>query len=379
MGRANCQERVTTRFALPVQSVTLPARSATRGLKSWGQLDAPFSDSSHACQSHRFMGNGTVWVCLRSGTEPTWDRQAGTDSGEPAGRDRDDRRLRHRLPRAEPDAGPEGPDGQGLLQDGPGRDAVGHQRQQRLDRLRHLARGARHHGELVLRRGRGRRNTWRVPNICAPRRSSSAPPKRGVKSALADGQEEDGGPAVTRHGASRSRPRRRRPTWLQPLRHGAADLQPRDQLLALGGAVDLLKNRPDLRVLYVHTTDYPMHTWPPTPPSRRSTSPRLDALLGQAVAAAPDAAFLITADHGLNAKTRCWDLAKACKNRGLELRFALSAERDKYVKHHRTLRRHRLGLAQVAADADQADGDPPRARGRRGGDDPGGGRPDVST
>jgi phosphonoacetate hydrolase len=59
-------------------------------------------------------------------------------------------------------------------------------------------------------------------------------------------------------------------------------------------------------------------------------------LLGKAVAAAPDAAFLITADHGMNTKSRCWDLARACKNRGLELRFALSAERDKYVKHHRT-------------------------------------------
>ena len=55
------------------------------------------------------------------------------------------------------------------------------------------------------------------------------------------------------------------------------------------------------------------------------------------MAAAPDAAFLITADHGLNAKTRCWDLAKACKKRGLELRFAFSAERDQYVKHHRNL------------------------------------------
>jgi phosphonoacetate hydrolase len=45
---------------------------------------------------------------------------------------------------------------------------------------------------------------------------------------------------------------------------------------------------------------------------------------------------LITADHGMSAKTRCWDLEKACKNRGLEIRFALSAERDRYVKHHRT-------------------------------------------
>ena len=101
-------------------------------------------------------------------------------------------------------------------------------------------------------------------------------------------------------------------------------------------AVDLLTNRPDLGLIYVHTTDYPMHTWPASAPESKEHLARLDTLLGQALAAAPDAAFLITADHGMNAKTRCWDLAKACKNRGLELRFALSAERDKYVRHHRT-------------------------------------------
>jgi phosphonoacetate hydrolase len=104
----------------------------------------------------------------------------------------------------------------------------------------------------------------------------------------------------------------------------------------LAVAVDLIKNRPDLCCIYVHTTDYPMHTWPASAPESKDHLARLDALLGQAVAAAPDAAFLITADHGLNAKSRCWDLAKACKNRGLELKFALSAERDRYVKHHRT-------------------------------------------
>ena len=80
----------------------------------------------------------------------------------------------------------------------------------------------------------------------------------------------------------------------------------------------------------------PACTWPPSAPESREHLAKLDALIGRAADAAPDAAFLITADHGLNAKTRCWDLAKACKNRGLELRYALSAERDRYVKHHRT-------------------------------------------
>jgi phosphonoacetate hydrolase len=101
-------------------------------------------------------------------------------------------------------------------------------------------------------------------------------------------------------------------------------------------AVDLLRNRPEIHLLYVHTTDYPMHTWAPSAPESREHLSKIDELIGRAAAAAPDAAFLITADHGMNAKIRCWDLARACKNRGLELRFALSAERDKYVKHHRT-------------------------------------------
>jgi phosphonoacetate hydrolase len=51
--------------------------------------------------------------------------------------------------------------------------------------------------------------------------------------------------------------------------------------------------------------------------------------------AAPDAAFLLTADHGMNAKTRCWDLEKVCSRRGVPLRKSVSTGRDRYVKHHR--------------------------------------------
>jgi phosphonoacetate hydrolase len=119
-------------------------------------------------------------------------------------------------------------------------------------------------------------------------------------------------------------------------------------------AIDLLKTRRDLRILYVHTTDYPKHTWPPDAPESREHLARLDALMGRAVAAAPDAAFLITADHGMNSKTRCWDLERACKNRGLELRFALSAERDRYVKHHRTFGGTGWAWLKSPADASSA-------------------------
>ncbi len=100
-------------------------------------------------------------------------------------------------------------------------------------------------------------------------------------------------------------------------------------------AVDLLLTRPDLGVIYVHTTDYPMHRWGPEAAESRDHLARLDALLGEARAAAPDAAFLFTANHGMNAKTRCWDLARVCEEDGVPLRFALSPEWDYYVVHHR--------------------------------------------
>jgi len=101
-------------------------------------------------------------------------------------------------------------------------------------------------------------------------------------------------------------------------------------------AVDLLKRRPDIGLLYVHTTDYPMHTWAPEAQESKEHLAELDRLLGEARDVAPDAAFLLTADHGMNYKKRCWDLFKACRESGTEVRFALSAEKDRYVKHHRT-------------------------------------------
>jgi phosphonoacetate hydrolase len=100
-------------------------------------------------------------------------------------------------------------------------------------------------------------------------------------------------------------------------------------------AIDLLKTRRDLGCLYIHTTDYPMHTWPPEAPESKEHLARLDQLLGEAAAVAPDAAFLLTADHGMNHKSHCWDLEKACAQRGAPIRIAISVDRDRYLKHHR--------------------------------------------
>ncbi|MBF0557920.1 MAG: alkaline phosphatase family protein [Nitrospirae bacterium] len=100
-------------------------------------------------------------------------------------------------------------------------------------------------------------------------------------------------------------------------------------------AADILKSRPDIGVLYVHTTDYPMHRWSPEEQGSLDHLSRLDTLIEEATAAAPDAALFAVADHGMNRKTRCWDLARVCASRGVSLRFALSPERDYYIVHHR--------------------------------------------
>src|ERR1700733_4396429 len=100
-------------------------------------------------------------------------------------------------------------------------------------------------------------------------------------------------------------------------------------------ALNILADRTDIGLIYVHTTDYPMHMWPPEATESQEHLSQLDVMFAQMAAAAPDAAILLTADHGMNFKSRCWDLEKALKERDAPIRIAISAERDKYVKHHR--------------------------------------------
>jgi phosphonoacetate hydrolase len=105
--------------------------------------------------------------------------------------------------------------------------------------------------------------------------------------------------------------------------------------------IDQLARRNDIDILYVHTTDYPMHMHSETSVESRTHLATLDTKLAEAAHRAPGAAFYITADHGMNHKTRAWDLDKACANRDVPLRLSISVERDKYPKHH-------LGLGGVA-------------------------------
>lgn len=125
------------------------------------------------------------------------------------------------------------------------------------------------------------------------------------------------------------------PDWVQKLGAAPPIYSAEINYWLMRSAIDVLKNRPDIGVLYVHTTDYPMHMWAPEAPESKEHLARMDDLIGQAMKAAPDASFLLTADHGMNAKTLCWDLEKVCARQGVPLRKAFSAGRDRYVKHNR--------------------------------------------
>ena len=100
-------------------------------------------------------------------------------------------------------------------------------------------------------------------------------------------------------------------------------------------ALDILQNQPEISIIYVHTTDYPMHMWPPEDDRSNQHLHELDLYFGKVRDIDPEATLLITADHGMNFKTQCWDLGKACANRGREVAFAVSPLADRLVKHHR--------------------------------------------
>lgn len=98
----------------------------------------------------------------------------------------------------------------------------------------------------------------------------------------------------------------------------------------------LLRERPDIDLFYCHTTDYVMHLSDPSGEASQSHLHRTDRLLGEIMNQCPDMELYLTADHGMGYKNRCYDLNRYMPERGLPIFFAMSAERDPYIQHHRT-------------------------------------------
>ena len=98
----------------------------------------------------------------------------------------------------------------------------------------------------------------------------------------------------------------------------------------------LMRHQPEIEVIYCHTTDYPMHMSEPAGELSQRHLAELDRRLGGLLDVVPDLELYLTADHGMNFKRRCHDLNRLLPERGCPIHFAMSAERDPYVKHHRT-------------------------------------------
>lgn len=92
--------------------------------------------------------------------------------------------------------------------------------------------------------------------------------------------------------------------------------------------------QPDL--LYCTTTDYTFHQWPPDAPEAHRYLRRIDACIGELLAAAPDYRIVITADHGMNQKTRAIDPTLALAPYGIEATF-VPPIKDRYIVHHQNM------------------------------------------
>jgi phosphonoacetate hydrolase len=105
----------------------------------------------------------------------------------------------------------------------------------------------------------------------------------------------------------------------------------------MDAANTLLKTDSSVRLIYIHTTDYPMHMWPPESDSVKEFLATIDHCIATLHQTAPDAAILITADHGMHHKSRAWDLQKACADQHTPVKIVISPEKDRYMKHHKGL------------------------------------------
>jgi len=94
--------------------------------------------------------------------------------------------------------------------------------------------------------------------------------------------------------------------------------------------------RSGYNVVFLSTTDYMMHTYAPEEEPSQRHMHQVDTLLGHIVADHPSIEIYMTADHGMNAKTKAIDLTRLLAGEGIDA-VTVSVAKDRYVKHHKTL------------------------------------------
>ena len=101
-------------------------------------------------------------------------------------------------------------------------------------------------------------------------------------------------------------------------------------------AATFIMSRVDAGIVYISTTDYPMHTFAPDEPESHRNITMLDEAIGELLQAHPDVTLLLTADHGMKPKSRMVDLEGALAKRGITA-AAVPIIKDRYVVHHANL------------------------------------------
>ena len=97
----------------------------------------------------------------------------------------------------------------------------------------------------------------------------------------------------------------------------------------------IIKQRP-ADIVYLTTTDYAMHMNAPDHPEAVRHMSILDDAIGRLISDHPDATVLLSADHGMNAKSRMVDLKAALAAQGIESN-PVPIIKDRYVVHHSNL------------------------------------------
>jgi phosphonoacetate hydrolase len=95
-------------------------------------------------------------------------------------------------------------------------------------------------------------------------------------------------------------------------------------------------NEGECQLVYVATTDYMMHTYPPEDERSQAHLHTVDEILGQILDDHGSLEVYLTADHGMSAKTDAIDINRLMRDNTIEGE-AVPIIRDRYVQHHANL------------------------------------------
>ena len=98
--------------------------------------------------------------------------------------------------------------------------------------------------------------------------------------------------------------------------------------------VVMREQNPDL--VYVSTTDYIMHKFPPEHETAQRHMREMDRIIGRIADEQPDREIYLSADHGMSAKRRAINLRVKLAEVGIQAVF-VPVIKDKYVVHHDNL------------------------------------------